>query len=75
MAASTLKSRSQKEQKEIYFLNNFAKAARASLGAPEEVCRSTTVRAVNSSHVLRAFLFRMRAVIGLLHSKRALGSK
>jgi hypothetical protein len=65
----------QKEQTQIHFLKSFANAARASVGAPEEVCRSTTVRTANNSHVFRAFLFTMRAVTGLLHSKRALGSK
>jgi hypothetical protein len=50
-------------------LNNFAKAARASVGAPDEVWRSTTVRGANSSHWLRAFLFTILVVIGLLHSK------
>lgn len=59
----------------FHFLNNFANAARASVGAPDEVSRSTTVRAANSSHVFRAFLFTMRAVIGLRHWKRAPGSK
>ena len=59
----------------FHFLNSFAKAARASVGGPDEVWRSTTVRAVNSSHVLRAFLFTIFTVTGLLHSKRALGSK
>ena len=59
----------------IHFLNSFANAWRASVGAPEEVSRSTTTRAANSSHVLRALLFTIFAVIGLLHSKRAPGSK
>lgn len=58
-----------------YFLNKFAKAWRASVGAPEEVWRSTTVRAAKSSHALRAFLFTIFKGIVLLHSKRALGSK
>ena len=58
-----------------YFLNNFANDARASVGGPDEVSRSTTVRAANSSHVLRAFLFTILTVIDLRHSKRALGSK
>ena len=60
---------------ERYFLNSFAKADRASVGAPDEVCFSTTLRAVNSSQVLRAFLFTIFTVMGLLHSKRAPGSK
>ena len=59
----------------LHFLNNFANAARASVGAPDEVSRSITVRGANSSQVLRAFLFTIFAVIGLLHSKRAPGSK
>jgi len=58
-----------------YFLNKFANAWRASVGAPDEVCRSTTVRGTNSSQVLRAFLLTMRAGIDLLHWKCALGSK
>src|SRR5437764_10006504 len=61
--------------KNDYFLNSFANAWRASVGGPEEVSRSTTVRGVKSSQMLRAFLFTIRAVIGLLHWKRALGSK
>ncbi|HKN82646.1 MAG TPA: hypothetical protein VJW17_04390 [Pyrinomonadaceae bacterium] len=56
-------------------MNRFANAWRASVGGPEEVSRSTTVRGAKSSQVLRAFLFTIRAVIGLLHWKRALGSK
>src|SRR2546423_5187956 len=58
-----------------YFLNRFANAWRASLGAPEEVSRSTTVRVAKRSHWLRPPLFRMRAVIDLRHSKREPGSK
>ena len=58
-----------------YFLNRFANAWRAFVGGPEEVSRSTTVRGAKSSQILREFLFTIRAVIGLLHSKRALGSK
>src|SRR6185369_5938577 len=59
----------------LHFLNRFANAWRASVGAPDEVCRSTTVRGTNSSQVLRAFLLTMRAGIDLLHWKCALGSK
>jgi len=59
----------------IHFLNSFANASRASVGGPEEVSRSTTIRAANSSHSLRACLFTIRAGIGLLHSRRAPGSK
>ena len=58
-----------------YFLKRFANAWRASVGLPEEVSRSMTVRDANSSHVLRPPLFMMRAVIGLRHSKREAGSK
>ena len=58
-----------------HFLKRFANAWRASVGAPDEVCRSTTVRGAKSSHTLRAFLFTMRAGIVLLHWKRAPGSK
>lgn len=58
-----------------YFLNKLAKACLASVGAPEEVCRSTTVLEVNSSQVLLAVLFTIRFRIVLLHSKRAPGSK
>src|SRR2546423_15567853 len=58
-----------------YFLNRFANACLASVGFPEEVSRSTTVRAANNSHSFRAPLFAIRAVIGLRHSKRAPGSK
>jgi len=58
-----------------YFLKSFANACRASVGAPDEVWRSTTVRGAKSSHVLRAFLFTMRAGIVLLHWNVALGSK
>ena len=58
-----------------HFLNSFANASRASVGGPDEVSRSTTIRAANSSQVLRACLFTIRAAIDLLHSKRALGSK
>ncbi|HEU0251696.1 MAG TPA: hypothetical protein VFR12_01610 [Pyrinomonadaceae bacterium] len=47
-----------------HFLNNFANAWRASVGAPDVVWRSTTVRGVNSSHVLRAFLFTIFSGIG-----------
>lgn len=53
----------------FHFLNSLANAARASVGAPEEVCRSTTVRGAYSSHVLLAFLLTMRFVIFVLHSK------
>src|SRR4030095_12680895 len=53
----------------------FANACRASVGAPDEVSRSTTVRGVNNSHVFLAFLFTMRAVIGFTHWNLALGSK
>lgn len=59
----------------LHFLNRFANACRASVGLPEEVSRSITVRDVNSSHVLRPPLFMMRTVIGLRHSKREPGSK
>ena len=58
-----------------HFLNSFANASRALDGGPEEVSRSTTVRGSNSSQVLGAFLFTIFAVIGLLHSNRAPGSK
>jgi len=58
-----------------HFLNRLANAWRASVGAPDEVCRSTTVRGTNNSQVLRAFLLTMRAGIDLLHWKCALGSK
>ena len=58
-----------------YFLNRFAKAWRASVGFPDPVSRSTTVRAANSSQLLRADLFTILAVIGFRHSKRAPGSK
>ena len=58
-----------------YFLKRFANACRASVGLPEDVSRSMTVRDANSSHVLRPPLFMMRAVIGLRHSKREAGSK
>ena len=59
----------------VYFLNKFANACLASVGFPEDVSRSTTVRAENNSQSFRAPLFAMRAVIGLRHSKRAPGSK
>lgn len=58
-----------------HFLNSFANASRALVGAPDEVSRSTTVLGANSSQVLRAFLFTIRFGTGLLHSKRAPGSK
>ena len=58
-----------------YFLKRFANACFASVGFPDDVSRSITVRAAKSSQLLRAPLFTMRAVIGLRHSKRALGSK
>ena len=50
-----------------YFLKRLANAWRASVGAPDEVWRSTTVRGTNNSHVLRAVLFTIRAGIVLLH--------
>src|SRR6185436_149840 len=59
----------------FHFLNSFANASRAFVGGPEEVWRSTTIRPANSSQVLRACLFTIRAVIGLVHSRRAPGSK
>jgi len=59
----------------FHFLNSFANASRAPVGGPEEVWRSTTIRVANSSHVLRACLFTIRAGIGFVHSKRAPGSK
>jgi len=58
-----------------YFLKRFANACLASVGAPEEVSRSTTVRGAKNSHVFRAFLFTMRLGIDLPHSKWAPGSK
>jgi REP element-mobilizing transposase RayT len=58
-----------------YFLNRFAKAWRASVGFPDPVSRSTTVRAANNSQLFRADLFTIFAVIGFRHSKRAPGSK
>ena len=59
----------------VHFLKRFANAWRASVGPLEDVSRSTTVLGVNSSQVFRAPVFAIRAVIGLRHSKRALGSK
>src|SRR5258705_1056883 len=59
----------------FHFLKSFANASRASVGGPDEVSRSTTIRVANSSHSLRACLFTIRAGIGLLHSRRAPGSK
>src|SRR5258707_13807553 len=59
----------------FHFLNSFANASRAFVGGPDEVSRSTTIRAANSSQVLRAFLFTIRLAIDLLHSKWAPGSK
>src|SRR6266850_2893549 len=58
-----------------HFLKSFANASRAFVGGPDEVSRSTTIRAANSSQVLRAFLFTIRFGIDLLHSKWAPGSK
>lgn len=59
----------------LHFLNSFENASRAFVGGPDEVSRSTTIRVANSSHSLRACLFTIRAGIGLLHSRRAPGSK
>jgi hypothetical protein len=59
----------------VYFLNKFANAWRALVGAPEDVSRSTTLRGANSSHSFRLPLFATRAVIGFRHSKCAAGSK
>jgi hypothetical protein len=59
----------------FHFLNSLANASRASVGGPDEVSRSTTIRVANSSHWLRACLFTIRAGIDLLHSRRAPGSK
>ena len=59
----------------LHFLNSFANASRAFVGGPDEVSRSTIMRAANSSHSLRACLFTIRAGIVLLHSRRAPGSK
>ncbi|HBB87596.1 MAG TPA: hypothetical protein DC047_08275 [Blastocatellia bacterium] len=64
-----------REHPTFHFLNSFAKASRAPVGGPDEVWRSTTIRVANSSHSLRACLFTIRTGIGLLHSRRAPGSK
>lgn len=58
-----------------YFLNRFSKAARASRGFDEEVSRSIVVRWAKKEHSLRASFLGIRAVIGLVHSKRLPVSK
>ena len=75
MRSNSLHFRVASAKNPSYFLNSFANASRASVGGPDEVWRSTTIRVANSSQVLRACLFTIRAAIVLLHSKRAPGSK
>jgi hypothetical protein len=61
---------------ENHFLNKFANACLASVGAvDEDVSRSTTARGAKSSQMFLAFLLTIRLRIVLLHSKRAPGSK
>jgi len=68
----------QAQSVELYFLNKFSKAARASLGrklAGVDVSFSRVTRISKSAHSFRASFFAMRSLIGCMHSKRLPGSK
>ena len=56
------------------YLNKSSNACRALVGPGVPVCRSTVVRGVKKVQALRASFGAMRAVMGWVHSNRALVS-